>query len=235
MSLAMRSRYGLHRSVSVVRDRPTWTPRGVPSEDMTTPHDRITTSPEYAHWYQHYTAQGDTPEDAARNAYAVTAEAVTKRKRATNRTLAIVAAAIVLVGAGLTTVLMFMPDTDTGVRRTVTAPQPPPEEPPPPPSPAKYTPVPTDFELTVKITEKQCFGSAGCSLSFRVDAAYGGLPLDEGDSWLITYTITGGEDGPQINSFRLQGSTVTQDSEEFMSTNSTKVVPKAAVTSVARN
>ena len=41
---------------------------------MTSPHDHVTTSPEYARSYQHYLSQGDTPEDAARHAYEWTAQ-----------------------------------------------------------------------------------------------------------------------------------------------------------------
>lgn len=202
---------------------------------MTTPHDRVTTSPEYAHWYQHYTAQGDSPEDAARNAYAVTAEAIAKRTRSTNRTAAIVAAALVLVGAGVTTALMFAPDTPGAVRRTVTAPQVPPEEPPPPPSPARYTPVATDFTLAPKITEKQCFGDAGCVVTFRVEVTYGGLPLAEEDEWIVTYTVGGVKDGPHINSFTIRGTEVQYDGSEIVQTPSTSTVLKVTVTAVAPN
>lgn len=59
----------------------------VPSANMTTPHDHITTHPEYARTYQHYISHGSTPEDAARLAYehtrqhlAVTPAAVAPKK-----------------------------------------------------------------------------------------------------------------------------------------------------------
>lgn len=54
-----------------------------------------------------------------------------------------------------------------------------------------------DVELKVKTTEKQCFGSAGCNVSYEVKAEW---PADKiGDRACdVTYEVTGLDD-PQIN------------------------------------
>lgn len=103
----------------------------------------------------------------------------------------------------------------------------------PTPTPSYYIPVPSDFTITVKITSKQCFGSAGCNVKFRI------VPKYHGDSNLpptgtleVTYDIKGAED-PYTNSFTIEGDTVSYPSEEFVSTKTTKVNLKVVVTDVS--
>lgn len=55
-------------------------------------------------------------------------------------------------------------------------------------------PVVTDFELTLKITKKECFGSAGCNVGFETLLNYLGTGAEPNSSWDITYDITGAED-----------------------------------------
>ena len=105
----------------------------------------------------------------------------------------------------------------------------------PSPTPAKYTPVPTDFEIKIKITEKQCFGTAGCNITFRIEPGYGGPTLSESDEWLVTYTVSGGTDGPLINSFTLRGREIQYDGDEIIQVASAKTVVTAKVTEVAPN
>src|SRR5262245_38709860 len=45
------------------------------------------------------------------------------------------------------------------------------------PEPRYYTPTEIDFKLTVKITRKKCFGSAGCNVTYHVNLAYAGDAL----------------------------------------------------------
>lgn len=56
--------------------------------------------------------------------------------------------------------------------------------------------VPTvkDFELNLKITSKQCFGSAGCNIEFETLLNYLGSGAEPNTSWDITYDVQGGED-----------------------------------------
>ena len=42
------------------------------------------------------------------------------------------------------------------------------------PTAAGFTPRKSDFEIGIKILEKKCFGSAGCSLTYRIKPKYVG-------------------------------------------------------------
>ena len=102
----------------------------------------------------------------------------------------------------------------------------------PAPEPPAVVPVPTDFVLKVIVLSKQCFGSAGCSLTYRIEVTYNGLPVPEDKEYTVTYTVAGAEDGPQVNNFTLRGTQVEYQSEEIASTPSSKTVLTARVTQV---
>lgn len=71
----------------------------------------------------------------------------------------------------------------------------------PPPKPRLKR---TDIKLTVKITSKQCFGSAGCIVEYDIVPAWVnplGLPIDLRDDYDVTYEVNGDEDGPIIDTF----------------------------------
>jgi hypothetical protein len=95
------------------------------------------------------------------------------------------------------------------------------------------TPSATDFELTPKTTEKQCFGTAGCSVTVKVEVGYEGPALSSDDTWEVTYELTGDESGPIIGSFELTGEQYDQN-EVSMSTPSSKTKIKVKVTSVSK-
>jgi hypothetical protein len=96
-----------------------------------------------------------------------------------------------------------------------------------------YSPVPTDFDLAVKITRKKCFGSAGCNIDYQVELSYNGLqPLDDLISYDLTYEVTGGEDGPAINTLTVPGDAYSFEDSESASTASSSTVLKATVTDV---
>jgi len=52
----------------------------------------------------------------------------------------------------------------------------------------------TDFQLSLKILKKECFGSAGCNVGFRVELQYTGSAIEPNSEWDVTYDITGAED-----------------------------------------
>lgn len=107
--------------------------------------------------------------------------------------------------------------------------------PDPTPTPAAVvTPGIGDFELTPKITDKECFGSAGCNVSFRIDLVYSGQTLDDDTTWLVTYEVTGIEDGPMIGSLELTGSTFSAQTET-VSTTSQKSKVSIKVTDVQKS
>lgn len=102
-----------------------------------------------------------------------------------------------------------------------------------PPPADDYTPKPADFRVSLSVTEKQCFGSAGCNITYRIKPEYVGTnPVPEGKTYTITYQVDGGEDGPKINSFTLENGTATYDQEELVSVKSAKAKLSAKVTSV---
>jgi hypothetical protein len=91
----------------------------------------------------------------------------------------------------------------------------------------------SDIKLTAKITDKECFGSAGCNVEFKVRMAYSGPALDHDDTWEITYEVTGVEDGPLIGTFELTGDQY-EVNEELVSTTSSKKKIAIAVTDVEK-
>lgn len=99
------------------------------------------------------------------------------------------------------------------------------------------TPGPTlkaaDLELTPKVTEKHCFGSAGCNVTVQVKVGYGGPDLDPDDTWEVTYEITGDEDGPVIGTFELTGDEYDQD-EVSLSTRSSKAKVGIKITDISK-
>ncbi|NED96425.1 hypothetical protein G1H11_14035 [Phytoactinopolyspora alkaliphila] len=105
-------------------------------------------------------------------------------------------------------------------------------EPEPEPEPDAYEPTVDDFELDVKTLEKQCFGSAGCNVTFRIEVAYGGEPLDPDTTYEVIYEIEGGDD-PKINTLTITGDSYRVDETERIGTPSSDSELVAIVTSVS--
>lgn len=97
---------------------------------------------------------------------------------------------------------------------------------------ANDPPRPGDFRLGVKVLKKECFGEAGCNITYRIAPAYRGPAIDAGTSYSVTYEIRGGE-SPQINTFTITGDQYEVDSEEFISTISAGAKLTARVTEVS--
>lgn len=96
----------------------------------------------------------------------------------------------------------------------------------------QVTPKPTDFKLTVRVVKKDCFGAGiPCSVEYKINVAYGGKDLDPDTTWLVTYQVSGMEDGPAIATFTLTGNRVEQEDSNFAQIKP-KAVLKAKVTSV---
>jgi hypothetical protein len=80
------------------------------------------------------------------------------------------------------------------------------------------TPHKADFKLTVKETERQCFGSAGCNVTFHVKVAMTRvMVLDPDKTYELTYKIRGAEDS-YTNTLELTGEDYSTDKEENVST-----------------
>jgi len=126
-----------------------------------------------------------------------------------NRTLLIVLAAVggvlaLCVGGTVIAGLSGALDTDTPsaatptTRGAQTAAAAAPE-----PTKATYTPLAgKDIALTVKTMSKECFGSAGCLVTFNIDIAYKGGPVEPGSVWDVTYEVRGGEE-PLIDTMEM--------------------------------
>jgi hypothetical protein len=101
----------------------------------------------------------------------------------------------------------------------VPAPTTPEETTPEAPSESTYTaPAATDFKLTLKVLSKQCFGSAGCNLTYRILVSYAGPTLNPATTYDVLYTVKGGEDGPITNTLKVTGDQSSVDEEESAST-----------------
>lgn len=100
--------------------------------------------------------------------------------------------------------------------------------------PTYRDPTEDDFELSVKTLEKECFGSAGCNVTFRIEVAFAGdsSDLDPSKTYEVTYEIRGGED-PLINTLTVSGDEYQVDDNEFISTASSGAKLKAVVTDVS--
>lgn len=110
--------------------------------------------------------------------------------------------------------LSVAPASDSGTSPTAT----PKPKAQPTPDPALST---RDISLKVKITSKECFGSAGCNLQYTInDAAVTSVALipDECD---VTYEVKGFDDGTQIHTLTMRDDgTYEQDGYQSGSTSS---------------
>ncbi|MFI7519886.1 hypothetical protein [Micromonospora globbae] len=104
---------------------------------------------------------------------------------------------------------------------------------PPAPLPVYATPTKNDFKLKVKILRKQCFGSAGCNVTYRIDVTYtGDGDLDPSKTYEVTYQVKGAED-PIINTFEVTGDSASVQQEEMASTQRSGDKLTAVVTDVS--
>lgn len=94
-----------------------------------------------------------------------------------------------------------------------------------------YTPTKADFTLGIKILSKQCFGTAGCNIEFRVQPAYIGDPLGDSQTTEVTYKIAGSQD-EYSNSFTMTGTSASVQETESVSTVSSSTKLAAKVTDV---
>ncbi|MEU7781681.1 hypothetical protein [Micromonospora parva] len=101
-----------------------------------------------------------------------------------------------------------------------------------PPAPVYDTPTKGDFKLKVKTLRKQCFGSAGCNITYRIDVTYTGDGLDPSSTYEVTYEVKGAED-PIINTFEVTGDSASVQEEETASTKRSADKLAAVVTDVS--
>lgn len=72
------------------------------------------------------------------------------------------------------------------------------------PEAPSYAATRSDFEIALKIKSKDCFGDAGCTVTYEPELTIVGAQVDQdGGSYEITYEVRGGEDGPSIDTIEL--------------------------------
>ncbi|OSZ61308.1 hypothetical protein OQI_06275 [Streptomyces pharetrae CZA14] len=105
------------------------------------------------------------------------------------------------------------------------------EEPEPEPT---YPAVDEDsFEMTLRTTERQCFGSAGCSVTVEPNLTYLGFEdLDPDAVYEITYEIRGDESGPVIETAELSDQTTLNYTPTSLSTASSGTKITVEITDV---
>lgn len=96
---------------------------------------------------------------------------------------------------------------------------------------AVYEPRNSDFTLAVKITEKQCFGDAGCNVTARVDLSKVAARVPDDATVDVTYELRGVQDGPSVGTISVQGGRYDPN-DEYVQTSSTGKKLTAVVTSV---
>lgn len=91
-----------------------------------------------------------------------------------------------------------------------------------------------DVKLTVQLTQKDCFGSAGCNVSYRVRASWPTASVKQGESYEVIYAVSGVEDGPQIGTLTLNDDGTETSNTEDAQTTTTNVKLTAKVQSVEK-
>lgn len=105
-----------------------------------------------------------------------------------------------------------------------------------PTTPARSTLSKSDVELTVKITEKNCFGSAGCNVQWDLKAAVEGGKANRlvaaGDTCSVTYRMRGLTDTQTGTLTINDDGTYNSDSWNFGQTKKSSAKVTAEVTEV---
>lgn len=94
------------------------------------------------------------------------------------------------------------------------------------------TPKIRDFEVKVKVTSKQCFGSAGCNIQVKTTLAKGLVSLDPAVTYELTFELLGDESGPIVDTMELHGDQYTGGGTKFLSTPSSGTRITARITSI---
>lgn len=95
-----------------------------------------------------------------------------------------------------------------------------------------------DFEPSLKIKGKECFGSAGCNVRYGFqlaisDEVRGKLDRD-GRSYEVTYEVRGGQDGPQTDTVTIGPDGTFSVYEGFVQTASRSTKLTVKITRVER-
>lgn len=100
------------------------------------------------------------------------------------------------------------------------------------PAEADYVTAADDWAVDLTVTEKKCFGSAGCNVTVEPTISrIGGAELPDSGTILVRVSIAGDESGEIIETYRVNVATGMYDaSPTRMSTTDGGVEPSATVT-----
>jgi hypothetical protein len=110
-----------------------------------------------------------------------------------------------------------------------------PPEPTEPPEPEYAELHGRDLELTLRVTESSCYGSAGGLVTVQVRTAIDetvAANLDPAVQWDVTYRISGDENGPIIGTFSIYPDGQYDVDEETVSTPTCATKPTITITDV---
>lgn len=103
------------------------------------------------------------------------------------------------------------------------------------PASAYAVPVAADFALTVKVLEKECFGSAGCNIKYRmVIKQVGSKTFDPNKTYEITYSLKGTVE-PVIGTLTVTGDQYNTDEYNRTGTKTSKAVITAVITDISES
>ncbi|MEU3743519.1 hypothetical protein AB0E78_41560 [Streptomyces sp. NPDC032198] len=134
------------------------------------------------------------------------------KKRNTNAV--IIGAAAAVIAAVVGTGIVVVQSRDDGSKATATASSTTSKDPVTAAAeevdeePTYETPGVDDFTMTLRTTQRQCFGSAGCNVTVEPRLTYDGLSdLDPDAVYEITYEVSGDDSGPVIETAELSDET----------------------------
>lgn len=165
------------------------------------------------------------------------AAAPAETKRLSNKVVIGAAAAVIatIIGTGIVVVQAINNDDSepTATAGASSAPTAAVDEPTPEP-PVYADLTPDSFTITLRTTEQQCFGSAGCNVTVEPDLSYVGLgdDIDPDATYEITYEIKGDESGPVIGTAELSERTTLNYTPSSISTASSDTKISVKITDV---
>ena len=101
------------------------------------------------------------------------------------------------------------------------------------PGPSYVTVNSHNITVTLKILTKDCFGSAGCNVTYRpqVTQSVPAGSFDPSVTWDVTYEVRGGSDGAQTGTLTVTGDSY-ESSEDLTQTGSQGVKLTAVITDI---
>ncbi|MFF8932328.1 hypothetical protein ACF1AO_34255 [Streptomyces longwoodensis] len=157
-----------------------------------------------------------------------------------NRNVAIIGSAAGVIAAIIGTGIYVVQATNDDDKSTTTSSSSTPDDVVTPaadeaaPEPSYAELAPTDFTMTLRTTERHCFGSAGCNVTVEPRLTYLGLTddIDPDAVYEITYQIKGDESGPVIETAELSDRTSLNFTPSLIQTVSAGTKVSAEITDV---